>query len=379
MKQIFKSKYFSWFLLAVALICAYQFITRMDIFVSWIKSFLQVVSPFFYGFLIAYVLNIPCVALQRLFGKSKLGFIARKRKVLSILVTYVLVIVLVVLVLRLMVPYVYASLSTFFGNFNDYYKRAEEFAQYINDLDIFGIEISMEEIRASVQSFGIENISMDNITASISAAYSVSSAVFKGFLAAISSIYILMEKQAFKVYFQRMLRSFMRPSVFGFVMGYANQLNRNAKQYIYTQTIDGIILGTIATIELYVLRSPFALVLGIMLGILNYIPYFGSIIGSLVAIAVVALTQGLPTAALAAVILLVTQQIDGNIIQPRLMGGSFKLSPLLIIISITVGGAFFNALGMIAAVPIVAVIKEMLDDIIKHLEKRKADAADIQE
>jgi predicted PurR-regulated permease PerM len=90
---------------------------------------------------------------------------------------------------------------------------------------------------------------------------------------------------------------------------------------------------------------------------------------------VVLFTQGLGMAAIAAVVLLITQQIDGNIIQPKLMGGSFSLSPLLVIISITVGGAFAGILGMIAAIPIIAVLKEMLDSIIEYVNRKKLERA----
>ena len=111
---------------------------------------------------------------------------------------------------------------------------------------------------------------------------------------------------------------------------------------------------------------------GNLLGILNYIPYFGSIIGCVIAIIIVAFTQSIGIAAIAAVLLLVTQQIDGNIIQPRLMSGSFSLSPLLVIVSITIGGALAGMLGMIVAIPVVAVLKDILESVIEYYERKKA-------
>jgi predicted PurR-regulated permease PerM len=109
-----------------------------------------------------------------------------------------------------------------------------------------------------------------------------------------------------------------------------------------------------------------------MLGVVNYIPYFGSIIGSAIAVVVVGFTQGFTMALITAVVLLITQQIDGNIIQPKLMGSSFSISPLLIIISVTVGGAISGVFGMIVAIPIMAVLKDMLHNIVVHFEKKKA-------
>jgi predicted PurR-regulated permease PerM len=184
----------------------------------------------------------------------------------------------------------------------------------------------------------------------------------------------LIEKDKFEVFLRRMLKALTSDEVNNTIIEYTGMLNANFKKYIYTQTIDGTIIGAIATVELSLLGSPYALVLGIGLGIINYIPYFGSIVGTLVTVVIVAFTQGLAPAAIALLMLLITQQIDGNIIQPRLMGESFSLSPLLIIISITVGGAFAGIMGMIAAIPTVSVLKEVLENIIEHYEKKKLDA-----
>jgi predicted PurR-regulated permease PerM len=148
-------------------------------------------------------------------------------------------------------------------------------------------------------------------------------------------------------------------------------LNHNFKQYIYTQSLDALILGTVATIELYFIGSVYFLLLGIMLGVLNYIPYFGSIVGTVIAIFVVMITQGIPKGMLTAIILLITQQLDMNVLSPKLLGSSFSLSPLLVIISISIGGAFAGPLGMIAAIPIVSVLKDILNNITVYYEQKK--------
>lgn len=355
-----------YFLLAVAIIAAYKIIMDLNIFIDFLKQTWTIVTPFFYGFLLAYVLSIPCGGIERILARAKNGFVSKRKKALSISITYVLFLLLLVLTVRLIIPSVYKSILLFIANFQTYYNRAQQFINYINDLDILFIDISVDKIKAMAGS-----LSMENLSSSINALFSVSSAIFKSFLAFISSIYILYEKERFKAFLSRLIRAFSSDQVFNIIMKYSTGLNENFKKYIYTQTIDGCIIGIIVTIELHLIGSQYALMLGIMLGIVNYIPYFGSIIGTIVAIIVVALTQGLPSAVLTAAILLITQQIDANIIQPKLMGGSFSLSPLLIIVSITIGGAFFGVLGMIAAIPIIAVLKNLLEDIIEYYEKEK--------
>ena len=367
MKQTFQTKRFktllSYFLLALAIIAAYKMIMEISFAFTFAGRMLSIISPFIYGFIMAYILNIPCGGIQKLLRKSKSVFIYRRRKSLSIIITYILLFLTVVLVLRLVIPYIYSTILFFIANLPTYITGAQNILNYVNDMNIINY-ISVDEI--------IRDFSWASVPSSINAVFGgVSTALFRGFLMLVSSIYILIEKEKIKLYACKLFKAFSSDTVYNRTLKYLRDLNNNFKQYIYTQTLDGVILGTIVTIELIILGSPFALVLGIMLGIVNYIPYFGSIIGTIAAIIVVAFTQGLPRAAIAAVVLLITQQIDGNVIQPKLMGGSFSLSPLLVIICITIGGAFAGILGMIVAIPIVAVMKNMLDEIVAHCESQK--------
>jgi len=115
----------------------------------------------------------------------------------------------------------------------------------------------------------------------------------------------------------------------------------------------------------------YAFVLGPMLGFANLIPYFGSIVGTAAAVLVIMLTDGANVGFIAAIVLVVIQQFDANFIFPRLLGGSMKIPPLLVIIGIAVGGAFYGILGMIVAIPIVTVLRNIVIDILTHVELKK--------
>lgn len=357
----------SYFLLAVTVIIAYKFIMGIDVILNLVNRFLNIISPFIIGFLIAYILNIPCDSIQRLLKGSKYKFICSKRKALSIILVYLLAFLIIFLILRIIIPALYSSVSIFLSNFNYYYKSTQDLIDSINDLDILNTDISIDKILNTVREFTLQKLPL-----SLNMLFDFSSGLLNGFIAFISSIYILLEKENFKRYLNRLLNALLPPKGYNLFLKYIKKLNTNFKQYIYTQTVDGCILGTIVVFELLILKSPYALVLGVMLGVVNYIPYFGSIIGTIFAILVVAFTQDIMVGIVAAAILLITQQIDANIIQPRLMSGSFSLSPLLVIISITIGGAISGILGMIMAIPIVAVIKDMFDEIIAYYESLKS-------
>ncbi|MCL2068947.1 MAG: AI-2E family transporter [Oscillospiraceae bacterium] len=359
-----------YFLLAVAVILAYKAMDHVPEALAFLSRVWSIITPFFYGFLMAYILNIPCCALQRLYNKTGINFIRKHRKGLGILSVYLIMMGIIALVVNLIAPIIRNSFIHFSANYRLYYDNAQG---WLNSLEFFGYTIQLDLVVGAIQEF----FSLEQMMTSLQALSDFSTGLFKIFLTFVSSIYILFERDKFKRFMKRTLIIITSKKAYEKTLKYADDLNHNFKQYIYTQTIDGLILGTIVTLQLtYIIRSPYALMLGIMLGVVNYIPYFGSIFGSLAAVIVVMLTQGFRTAALAALILLITQQIDGNFIQPKLMGGSFSLSPLLIIISVTVGGAFAGVLGMVAAIPIVAVLKDILEDITVYYEHKRAKEED---
>jgi len=308
--------------------------------------------------------------VQRLLAKTNIGWIVRKKKALSILLVFLIIILLLALVLNLIIPVIADSISYLIENAPVYHENILDFISRINALEIPGIYISTETVLVALQE-AIQSISPEDFSRPFEAFVGIGMSLFRGLLAFISLIYILHEKESFKVYFTRAFQAILPVRVFKAFMRYLRKLNNNFKQYIYTQTIDGCILGAIATIALYAMGSPFFLILGLLLGILNYIPYFGSIFGSAIAVIVVAFTQGFTMGLIAAIVLLVIQQIDANIIQPKLMSGPFSLSPFLVIVSITVGGALAGVFGMIAAIPIVSILRDIFENIVRHFEALK--------
>jgi len=359
-----------YFWLAVAVIFVYRISDSIGLFTTFFGRTWDVISPFFYGFILAYIINIPCKGIMKLLAKSNNAFIQKRKRTLSIIAVFVILIFLVTITLNLIIPAITASASFFTENVATYLIGIVDIAEYINNLNIPGLYISPEDISAWVMNF-VENINFANMFQHLGIIADVGAALFSGLIALISSIYILFEKDRFKGLVAKLLNIFT-PKTFNLaVTEIGSRLNKYFKQYIYTQTIDGIILGTMAIIVLTFIGSPYALILGIMLGVVNYIPYFGSIFGTIVAVIVVIISQGFTMGATAGVSLIVIQQIDANIIQPRLMSESFSLRPLLVIISITIGGAVAGVFGMLVAIPIVAVLKDIFDSVVEYYEHRR--------
>ena len=366
-----------YFILAVAVIVAFRITAEIGFFSEILGRFWAVIAPFLTGAVIAYILNIPCSGIRRLLEKTGNPFVVRKSHGLSVVSLVLLALILLGFILNLLIPAVSTSILLFIDQFPDYEQTVMGWIDSINEMDlpefIPDFYISEDGIFTAIQDW-LTSFEAGNIMDSVIAGFGgVMSSVFNMFLAIVSSIYLLVEKDRLRKFVMRFIEAATSDSTNSTILKYSRKLNFNFRRYIYVQTIDGVILGSIMTIVLLLFGSDFAIVLGLILGVLNYIPYFGSIIGTGFAVLVVAFTQGIPTAVVAAIVMFAIQQLDGNYIQPRLMGGSFSLSPLLVIISVTVGMAYGGILGMLVAIPIVAILKDMLDTYIEYLEKKKKD------
>ncbi|MCL2372879.1 MAG: AI-2E family transporter [Defluviitaleaceae bacterium] len=366
-----------YFILAVAVIVAFRLISELGFFADTLSRFWSVITPFLAGAVIAYILNMPCSAIQRLVMKINNPFVKRKSRAISVLILVIIVLVVFAIILNLIIPAIVSSIALFISEFNTYEATVRTWIANINEWDLpefllpYGISDGGDGLLAIVEGW-VNDFQIDGLIGGIvSGLGGAFSTVFHTFLAIVSSIYLLVEKDRLKAFAQHFLKAVTADRSYGTVMKYSTKIDFNFRMYIYTQTIDGLILGSIMTVVLFLFGSPYFLVLGVILGILNYIPYFGSIIGTALAVLVVAFTQGLNIAVFAAIIMFVIQQIDGNYIQPKLMGGAFSLSPLLIIMSVTIGGSYGGVLGMLMAIPLVAVLKDLLDSYIEYREKKK--------
>ena len=119
-----------------------------------------------------------------------------------------------------------------------------------------------------------------------------------------------------------------------------------------------------------IMHIKYAVLLGFLIGLFNIIPYFGAIAAIVISVIITIFTGGLSQALWLAIVVIILQQIDANIINPRILGASLELSPILVIFSVTVGGSYFGVLGMFLGVPIMALIKLIIDDFITHRQEK---------
>lgn len=364
-------KYILIFILALIAIGVYKLLDNFGDITEWIRGFVSVLMPFIMALLLSYLFYLPCRKLEKNFSKSKSRFIRKRARWFSILIVYVIAILFVVLVFRFVIPTVYESIMELAGALPGYYKSAIE---NINNLpeDSF---IKKENLTAIVQGLNtikIEDyINMQTISEYAKGILGFASTIFDVFLTVIVSIYLLAERTAIVQFAKRFCNAIFNRNVYKIIGKYFRESNEIFFRFISSQLLDGAVVGVLTSIAMSIMGIKYGVLLGFMIGLFNLIPYLGAIIAVVIAGIITLLTGGLTQAIWMIVVITILQQIDANIINPKITGTSLKISPILIIFAVTVIGSYFGIIGMFLAVPIVAIIKLMILDYLKYKEELK--------
>jgi len=360
------------FLFVMAIVVGYKLITNYQILMDSLSNLISILSPFIIGFIFAYLLNGAQKRLELLFQNIKLSFIKNHSRGISVLVLYLIIFYLFFLALNYVIPLMIDNIVDLLGLLPQFYDYLMGIIAKLESEGVFE-SLNLEEFLQSLTSdYSPENLLQQwsqALTSLGAITRGLSSFVFNGFLALIISIYTLVFKDSILSFIDKLGKKTLSDKIYQNSKIWLQTTNTIFYKFISSQFLDACIIGVFATIILYLLNVPFALTLGILLGICNMIPYFGSIFASVVTTIITFFSADLQLAITVLISLLILQQIDGNVIGPRIMSGALNLNPIIIIISITVGGAYFGVLGMFLAVPIAAILKivtmNWLDDFKK--------------
>lgn len=377
MKEIKKnlSKWMYWFLLGLAVIVVYKVLDNFSAISKSIGNFFKVITPFLSGALLAYLLYIPASRLEKTFSKTKNKFLKKKARGISVLLTYILTILLIILLVNVILPVITESIIELVNNFQGYWNSA------INRLNALPEDSFLKsQVAADVVKFvgnAIQNIDLKQylepgkITSYVKSVLGVATGIFDVFVTIVVSVYILLQRGTIVKFFEKIGLAMFDENTCTQIGKYVDSSNRVFFKFISGQLIDAIIVGILVTIAMSIIGVKYAALLGFMIGLFNIIPYFGAIIAVVISVIITIITGGLSQAIIMAVVVILLQQIDSNIINPKIIGNSLEISPLLVIFAVTVGGAYFGVLGMFLAVPVIAVLKIIVNDYLDFKIKKK--------
>lgn len=369
MKNEIKNHWQTWIFLVsigIILIIIYKALDSIGYLGTWIGNFLRVISPLLVGLLIAYLLYLPERKMEIKYKKSKIRLFRKNARFFGILSTYILAIFIIFFIIKVIIPVLGESTNEFIGNLQTYYSKVYTKYSELSDDSFFKSEQVYSVLR-EMQNFDVNKyFSINKITGYLKGAVGIARGIFDVFVAVIISIYILKERDDILVFFKRFISAVFKDKMCKNIEKYFYEGNKVFLKFITGQCTDAIVVGILSIIALTIMKVKYAILLGFIIGLFNMIPYFGAIIAIGFVGLITFITTGFSKALIVLIILVVLQQIDANIINPKIIGDSLKISPILVILSVTVGGAYFGFMGMFLAVPIVAVFKILVNDYIDN-------------
>lgn len=366
------TKWFYWFTLGLAIIIVYKLLDNFGQITNWFGELFNVLMPFIMGLLIAYLFYIPCRTVEGWYRKvKKPKIIAKKARGLSIITVYIIAILLIIIALNFVIPNISRSIIDFVNNFGGYYNSTMENINNLPEDSIWKNDIILN-LAERIQNIDLKQyLNMERLTEYAKGAINVVTSIFNIFVSFIVSVYLLAERKRILSFFRKLTKATFKQDSYQMISKYFNKSNEVFFSFIGGQVLDAFVVGVLTSIAMSILGVKYSVLLGFMIGLFNLIPYFGAIIAVGTAIIITIFTGGIGQAALMAVVVIILQQIDANIINPKIIGDSLSISPLLVIFAVTVGGAYFGVLGMFLAVPIFTVIKLLIEEYIEYKEKRE--------
>lgn len=320
-------------------------------------------TPFFIGFVIAYILNQPMKILEKKF-KFKRG--------LSVLIIYGTLACFIIFAWLFIIPIIKSNINDIYNSIPRGIEQIENFINTISSSIEFNI--SNPNIKTQINDFITKVLlPLSTTTASvmsniiINATSVIVSYIVNISLGIVISIYLLLSKEK-AIHVIRILSKKLLKDNYLKVKEFVNVLDKNIGIYIIAKATDSAIYGVICSIVLSIIGSKYALLLGIIAGITNMIPFFGPIIGAIIAV-VVNLFFSFEKSLIVLFVMIVVQQLESAILEPFFVGKQVGVPPIFTILAVTVAGQYTGFLGILLSVPVTGVLLMYANRFLKKESK----------
>jgi len=331
-------------------------------------------KPFFVGAMISYIVNILMDGYENLITRF-VSFqpVLKMKRNLSLLLAYLTFAIAIIVILGIVIPELIRAVQSLLSidpkTIQQIFKSMEDngiIKQIIGLIqgDTSGNVDIVSTITGYVQQIlsSIGNLLLGILTS----ATGIFSTVINVFMSIVFSIYVLISKDKLSVQFTNVLKAYV-PDWYQTIEATIDVFNQSFRGFIVSQTIEAVILGSLCFVGMLVLRLPYASTVSIMIGSTSLIPLVGAFIGAIIGVVLI-LTQSVSQAFIFVIFIIVLQQVESNLIYPRVVGGSVGLPPMWVLVAISIGGAIANIFGMFVAVPIAAALYKLFrDDLRKRL------------
>ena len=367
-------------ILIVAITFCIGLINLSSVWAFVVKSF-AILTPIVIGLCIAFILN----SLTSIIETRLLGFLAKRfpkkgktaARGLSIVMAIIIVAGVLALVILLLVPAINDAFSQIFS---DLPKQITTLVEKINDLLLrFKIDFQIplgkasdwmeliDQAKTYVQS-ALENGMLSDIA---NTTMTVVSGFANFILGLILSIYLLMQKEKISNFVSRFIRAYSKEKTAKGIFKVAHLTNVSFRNFVTGQLTEAVIIGMLCFFGMLIFRFPYPAATSAVVGVMALVPVFGSWIGAILG-ALLCLSRSFPTALLFVLFFVILQQLEGNLIYPRVVGKSVGLPGILVFISVTLGASVGGIIGIILSVPICSILFVLIKEAVdKRLKKKK--------
>ena len=363
------------FVVLAAALGVYFLLFRYEVAVRGVAHLFAILSPIIYGFVIAYVLNTPMLVLENLIlkiyakrrrvpGKKALSVIRLFCSIFSLLFLLLIVYALFALLL----PELIRSIQSIVANVPTYSTNIQNW--YASLVDRYALDASTKEFLSSTLARGQNWISgqfspqfnglISKVTSSV-----VDILVFLKniLLGLIVSVYVMVSQDSILARTRRMFYAFFNVATANRILKNLRFVDEKFGGFLIGKIIDSAIIGVICYIGAMILNLPYALLISVVVGVTNIIPFFGPFIGAIPSAILIWCVA--PMQALYFIIfVLILQQFDGNLLGPKILGNSVGVSSFMVLVAILIGGGLFGFIGMIIGVPLCAILTSVIQAYI---------------
>lgn len=340
------------------------FLIKIDVVTTWVSGALKAFQPLFIGFAIAFILNRPCNFFTRLY-ETHLPEKGRSfSRPLAILTSYVILLSAVTILISLVVPELIGSIQTFVGNLSSYTANLQQlYDAVVERLDLetlSGLNLtSLLTNSLNKLLSGALNLLTNTLPQLITVTGAVISGVVTGLLSLIFSVYMLAGGPRLVNQCRRVVVTYLPERISANVLAVTRLTADTFTKYISGQFIEACILGGLCFLGMCLFRFDYAPLISVVIGVSALIPIAGAYLGAVIAVLLLVMIDPLQ-ALLFLLFLIILQQLEGNLIYPRVVGSSLGLPGIWVLAAVTVGSSLLGFVGLIISVPVTAILYTLL-------------------
>ena len=390
-KEMTDKTFRNYFFLITFGICLLVGLLNIKYLVGYLGLFMNILTPILIGLGVAFILNIPMsfienhfLAFMNRFKNKKRRFIKKNRdinkgkRMIAIALTFIFVIGILAGLITFVIPQVSESVDTLMvklpGYVDSFNALVDEALAFFNLPSTLWTDINIEW-ETLMEQFG--SLLLSSVPEIFNATKNITVGFFNVIMGIVISIYLLADKENLLALKDKLIYAYIRKDRADFIQDVSVTANQVFHGFIAGQITEAFILGTLCTVGLAILQIPYALLIGVLVGMTSVIPVFGAFLGAVPSGFILLVVN--PIYCLIFVIYIIAlQQVESNVIYPRVVGGSIGLSGLWVLVGMIIGGSLFGFLGIILGIPSFAVFYAVFRKITnERIEKMTAEQEEL--